>query len=109
MFRSNRKLPEMSVHEWLLRLTCAVISLGIAVVGIAGTWFFMLLDVNGAISAGNYAVAVCMGLTCISALCGAPPMATWLNSRLLRTLKLAPLPDGSSEENEPTCSCSNTR
>lgn len=86
---------EMSLGEWVARMTCKLLAFGAAILGLWGFVIFGLNEVIPAVVAAKYDVAVCVAIACVAVLFGVTPMAIGVDRALLRAFRLMPLPSDS--------------
>lgn len=88
---------ELSLGEWLVRVTCKLLAFGCALLGLGGFVIFGLEDVLPAVVEAKYHVAACAAFGCVAAFFGVTPMGIEIDRALLRAFRLIPLPDDPKE------------
>lgn len=82
----------MSLGEWFIRMGCATIAFGWALLGLGGIAILGVTAVLPHVERQQYGIAICTAVAMVAAFFGIGAMAEWINRRLLFLLNgLEPL------------------
>jgi hypothetical protein len=83
---TERSRPPMTLAKWGIKAPCALLSLSLGVAAVCGATYSAATTAFPAVEKGNYLLAIGIMLGYFGMLNGVPPMAAWVNSKLVTGL-----------------------